>query len=427
MFLFSLIYNILIVPLLYVVFCIGAIFNKKMRVGLQQRWRWYSKLKQHAQSIPADAMLVVFHNSSVGEWEQSAPIIDEMRKIHPNLYVIATFFSPSGFKIVKNTSINYKMYLPLDSLWNVVLFFRVIKPKLWVIAKYDVWPNFLFAANRRGIPVVLASAELAADSSRHRWPMRVFNRAFYGKLSAILPVSSDYAERFSLFYPHSSNLLVTGDTRYDQIYRKAQAVQQRPKIQIFTNNTGLQFIAGSIWPADEKHLMPALLRCINEFPNLQTVLVPHEISETHILAIESQLHEFGITAERYTDFAPHGTSNARVVIINTIGILAALYSQSDIAYVGGSFSSGVHNVMEPAAFGLPILFGPRHINSHEAVMLKQRGAAFQITNQTDCELRLKQLIQDEIFRKEAGQKSISLLTSSLGATQRAVTIIETLL
>ena len=175
-------------------------------------------------------------------------------------------------------------------------------------------------------------------------------------------------------------------------------------------------IAGSTWPADEKHVLPALTRLCKEFPALQVIVVPHELQESHLIDIETAFSRQGIQTERYTNLSESQKASHRVVIFNTIGMLARLYKQTHMAYIGGSFGKGVHNVMEPAIFGQPVLFGPNHLNSHEAGVLLSIGAAFRVTNQQTLYDALLRLIQDSELRRAMGEKARNLIFKNTGAT-----------
>lgn len=414
---YTLIYVCLVIP----VFCIGALFNAKMREGLIGRITQPKRIRKFAKEN-AGQKIVFFHSASVGEWEQSIQIIKALKKTHPNLKIVASFFSPSGMNHGRKEDVDLSIYLPFDVCATNYLFFKRLKPKAWVIAKYDVWPGILMAAHWSKVPVLLCSAELAEDSARYKGLNAVINRLFYKYIQYILPVSEDYKQRFLNIFPYEDRLEVVGDARYDQIIAKAEAVMLQPDVELFENPLPITFIGGSLWPADEKHLFPALLRVFKEHDNLQLILVPHELHETHIQAIEQTFRQEGIETQRYTDFVntQSGKTACRVAIVNTIGMLAKLYKNTDIAYVGGAFSTGVHNVAEPSAFGNPVIYGPKHVNSFEAMQLKKIAGGFPISNEKECYEILSKLVDNEQFRKKAGQKNHDFLYASKGASEKIV-------
>jgi 3-deoxy-D-manno-octulosonic-acid transferase len=201
------------------------------------------------------------------------------------------------------------------------------------------------------------------------------------------------------------------------VYNKAQKVREADEVVIFKDAGGVLLIAGSIWPADEKHLMPALVNLYQKYDKLKLVLVPHELHESHIADIEGVLQNAGIESERYTSFQSKGGTKCRVAIINTIGMLARIYKQTHLAYVGGSFSTGVHNVMEPAVFGQPVVFGPEHHNSFEALELIREGCAFSGSNTNEIESLLERFLSNDTDRLATGTKAKDLIEKNIGATQ----------
>ncbi|MCK9561946.1 MAG: hypothetical protein M0R02_04405 [Bacteroidales bacterium] len=411
-FFYTILYCFIFIPLAF----IASIWSKKIRCGLQGRFRQIKKIRAFAKE-KTPAPLFLFHSSSVGEWEQSIPIIQELKKQSPDIQIVATFFSPSGMKHGKKELVDASFYLPFDIYWVALRFFKILQPTAWVISKYDVWPMFVFAAHSLKIPVILSSAELAEDSTRHKSIFATINTLFYRYLSVVFVVSHEYKERFLNIFPYPDRIIVSGDARYDHIISNAQKNELKQPIELFANPLSLTFIAGSIWPNDEKHLLPAILSIYNTFANVQFILVPHELAEDHIESIEHFFYESSIATERYTKFLTNQKSHCRIVIVDTIGMLAKLYQTTDIAYIGGAFSSGVHNVAEPAIFGNAVLFGPKHLNSHEAVQLKKIEAAFQLTNEQECISILTNLITNKELRITAGTKGKDFIYANKGATK----------
>ncbi len=411
-FFYTILYCFIFIPLVL----IASIWSKKIRCGLQGRFRQIKKIRAFAKE-KTNAPLFLFHSSSVGEWEQSIPIIQELKKQSPDIQIVATFFSPSGMKHGKKELVDASFYLPFDIYWIAIRFFKLIQPTAWIISKYDVWPMFVFAAHLLQIPVILSSAELAADSTRHKPIFATVNKLFYRYISVVFVVSDEYKERFLHIFPYPDKIIVSGDARYDHIISNAKKNELKQPIELFANPLPVTFIAGSIWPADEKHLLPAILSIYNTFSNVQFILVPHELSEDHIESIENFFYESSIATERYTRFLTNQKSHCRIVIVDTIGMLAKLYQTTDIAYIGGAFSSGVHNVAEPAIFGNAVLFGPKHLNSHEAVQLKKIEAAFQVTNEQECISILTNLITNDVFRITAGAKGKDFICENKGAAK----------
>ncbi len=391
------------------------------------RLHYFQNLEIELEDLKKKGKRVLVHCSSVGEWEQAVPLIQRIKEKHPDIAIIVTFFSPSGFNFVKShADVDLKIYLPIDSLNNARRFFRLIQPQLWIISKFDIWPSHLYVAGKMKIPVAITAATLSINSGRNKGLAGFFHRYLYRAIDYIFPISNDDRDRFLKLFPYPNRLSVTGDTRFDQVYFKGEQAKKKGNVTLFSEikRNSIILIGGSLWPADEKHLLPALGRLLRRHRNLLLIVVPHELHESHIGAIESFFNETGIETERYTNFKNGNGSSCRVVIINTVGLLARIYQQSQIAYVGGSFSSGVHNVMEPAVFSQPVLVGPRHTNSFEAMELMKIGSAFCVNNESEIEEKLEFLITHANERKAAGQQAVNLIKKNLGAADQIIHIME---
>jgi len=409
-------YNILVVPVMIVGFYTGALFNAKMREGRRARKNQFTRIEDDITNA-AGRKRILFHCTSAGEWLQAVPIIERLKSLNPKLFIIVSFFSPSGFKFARNPAeVDLKFYLPLDLKRSARRLFKLLQPDLWIISKFDVWPNHVMVASNLKIPMVITSATLSADSGRNKGISRVFNKFIYNKISHFFPISDDDKKRFQALVPGENKYTLAGDTRYDHVYNRGQKASDAGDVTLFAENKGITIIAGSTWPPDEKQVLPVLAELIQEYPDLRVIIVPHELHESHLRDIESVFSRYDIKCERYTDFSGHGTATTDVVIFNTIGLLARLYKQTHIAFIGGSFGKGTHNVMEPAVFGQPVLFGPNHLNSYEAGELLNTGAAFRVTNQYEFREKVRLLIHDSVLRKSMGEKARNLITNNIGAT-----------
>ncbi|MFO7868102.1 MAG: glycosyltransferase N-terminal domain-containing protein [Bacteroidales bacterium] len=421
-YIYSFIYCCLGIP----VFGLLSLFNSKTREGFTKRFSQEKKITSFA--LNSHKKTVLFHSSSVGEWEQSIPLIRYLKKNEPDIDIVATFFSPSAIHHAHKEDVDLALYLPFDMFWTMKKFLLRIQPAFWIISKYDIWPSCMYAAHTLDIPVFLTSAELAEDSHRHKGISAKLNKSFYTYISAIFPVSEEYKNRFLSIYPYPERLIVAGDARYEQIIEKAKQALTKPSIELFTHPKTHTIVAGSIWPNDEKHIFPAFLSIYKTHSQVQFILVPHELHESHIQSIENFFESHSIQTERYTDLRAHNTtSNCRIVIVDTIGILAQLYRNCDIAYVGGGFSTGVHNVAEPAAFGNPVLYGPKHINSHEAIQLQKINAGFAVHNTNECKEILESFIHNSQYRNKTGATAQDFLYANKGATHIIVHHIQKIL
>lgn len=414
-----LLYNIAAVVPQYMFYQVARLFNKKIARGISGRKGQKRRIRSILESIGADRVRILFHCVSVGEWEQALPLIQKLKNADKDVYIIVAFFSPSGFDYVKeNSNIDLKVYLPFDSYFRAKKFLKIVAPDLWVIVKHDVWPNHLFAANKLNIPTVLMDATLPENSRRIKGIVRHFNKSVYSLLRFMFPISEGDRDRFLLLAPYPDRMIITGDTRFDQVYLRGQTALQIPVLPLFSRKDSSTFIAGSIWPSDEKYVLPAVDELLKKYDSLNIILAPHEPEENHLLAIEESLKASDISSIRYSKITGQGTNGVRVVIIDAVGLLVKLYSQSDIVYVGGSFGPGVHNVMEPGILGKPVLFGPRHTNSFEAGELINCGGGFSVNTVRELAGKIAGFLDERETREKAGNNALRLIKQNLGATDK---------
>lgn len=417
-------YRLILVPVTRFIFYFWRFLDPKIKLGYEGRKGQFRRIEKEILGAKGRKR-IFFHASSVGEGEQALPVIERLKAADPDIYIVVSFFSSSGYDFLKrNPNIDLKIYLPIDSRKNAHRLFTLIKPDLWCISKFDVWPNHHIVAAKLGIPIVLIAATLSENSGRDKGIAGTFNKSFYKYFDHIFPISEDDSSRFLHIFPFPDRITIAGDTRFDQVISKALKVEKAGNVKIFKNEGGLIFIGGSIWPADEKHLLPALCSVMRNHPSLRAILVPHELHESHIADIENTIRQAGLESERYTDSESKGGTVKRIAIINTVGMLARIYMQTGMAYVGGSFSTGVHNVMEPAVFAQPVIFGPVNTNSFEAGELIKAGCAFAINDAAGAEAILEKLISDDSFRIDAGNKAKDLIYNNLGATEIIYTYLK---
>lgn len=418
-------YNIIGVPALRFGFFIFSRFNKKARLGYDGRAQQRKTLSDELNNVPKERKRVLIHCTSVGEYEQAVPIIELLKKQNSGLFIVVSFFSSSGYRFVKNNEhIDLKIYLPLDIYSRAHRLLEQLQPSLFIISKFDVWPNFMVASGKLSIPVAMIAATLSSNSKRDKGVSKWLNSYAFRHFDFIFPIAEEDKNRFLSIYPFPEKMKVTGDTRFDQVYKKGQKILQQEPVQLFETSDGPTMIAGSIWPADEKYLLPVLVNILNKYPTLNVILVPHELHEEHISSIEQVLNKGKVDSCRFTELSKDAKSKSRVVIVNTIGMLAKLYVNTDLAYVGGSFSTGVHNVMEPAVFGQPVIFGPVYVNSFEAMELQKIESGFSIQNEKELEELIDVFISDEGRRIAAGKKAKDLIEQNIGATDKIFEILN---
>lgn len=417
-------YNVIVIPLLWLLLHLGALANRKIRRGIRGRRRLLEHLEQDVQKLTKPRR-IWFHSSSMGEFEQAKPIIAALSRKHDDLDIVVTFFSPSGYE----HSRSYKLatlitYLPFDTRSNARRFLELIAPSVAIMVRYDIWPNHVWELRKRNIPTFIANATLRKDSSRHYPILRSFHRHVYENLTSILTVSQSDVEAFEKFGLTQPQLHVIGETRYDQVWQRSEEARSKHLIPQEILKRKRVLVVGSSWNEDEEVVLPAFRRVAQHDSHALMVLVPHEPTVENLERLELLL-DYSLRAIRFSELNDYSDEN--VILVDSIGILTSLYQYADVAYVGGSFRQGIHNVLEPAVYGIPVLYGPKHHNSQEALELARRGGSFVVTTQDECYAQLRKLLNDTKFRAKAGSESLRLVKENMGATERFLDYLEKVL
>ncbi len=414
-------YNLVIVPLLWTVFRVLSLRDEKARLAFSRRKNLFAELEEKCNKLPTDKKRVLVHASSVGEYLQARPLILALKENFPGIAVILSFLSASlEGQLPRNPAADMETYLTFDTPDAVRRFLDLVKPDLIVFSTYDVWPNFLWQASDRRIPKALVNASLAKSSGRFRPGVRWFFGSIYSQLERIGAISENDAERYRLLGIPAGKIEVTGNCRFDQTIERARNVSEDDPLLAHLPKGGPVIIAGSTWPDDEAELLPAFFKLASGFPDLNIIIAPHEPEEHRLSDMEKRLAADGIACRRLSVPGEAGRDDARAILVDGVGYLFKLYKVGSIAFIGGSFGRAVHNVMEPAAFGLPVFFGPRHENSQEALLMKERGGAFAVSGREELEKRMHALISDERARSLAGEKARGTVEDNLGATGRTL-------
>jgi 3-deoxy-D-manno-octulosonic-acid transferase len=419
-----LIYNILVVPAFWLLLQIASLFNPKIRRGIRGRKGLLDRIEGEVQRLKRPRRFW-FHSSSMGEFEQAKPIIAELRKRYDDIDIIVSFFSPSGYE----PSRTYKQadlitYLPYDSVANARRFLDLIRPTIAILVRYDTWPNHVWELSRRGIPIVIANATLRKRSTRHYPLLRSFHRNIYDHISSILTVSRSDVEAFQAFGLQKPEIHAIGETRYDQVWQRSLEARTKHLVPAHILKKKKVFVVGSSWEEDEEVVVPAFRRIAQHDSNALMILVPHEPTLPTLERLELAFNG-SLRSIRFSDLNDY--SNENVILVDSIGILTALYQYAEVTYVGGSFRQGIHNVLEPAVYGVPVLYGPKHENSQEAVALARRGGGIVVTHPDQCYQELRRLLNDKKARVQAGAESQRLVKENIGATQRFIEYLETAL
>ena len=389
-----------------------AIFFSKVRKGLFPRYKTIRRLRHWIESTKPDKVRVLFHTASLGEFEHIRPVLQSLKEKYQTVNIV-TFFSPSGYNNVANSQgLDFHMYLPFDYSYNWNKIYKLIKPSIIIIAKHDVWPGQVWNAHRLNIPIYLINASLSAKSSRTRWGVKSFLKHVYRDFTTICAISDKDKERFSIHYPRCLVEMV-GDTKYDQVVLRKKAAQEHNLLPVEWTNRHWIFMAGSIWPEDEEHLLPAFEKILSENPSVRLVLVPHQPEPKAINRLEEYFKKWGTQLFSHRE----KLKDERVLIVDLVGFLAGLYHHAHAAYVGGSFQQGIHNVMEPAIFGIPVYYGPVHENSYEAIQLANHNGGTVVHDTEDIYRGIDTVLKNENIRKELGDKAEKFATRNIGATE----------
>ncbi len=394
--------------LYFLLIILVAPFNIKARRWLRGRRGIWRKIRLRIK--PGDKVVWV-HCASLGEFEQGRPIIEEIRKTMPEKKILLTFFSPSGYELRKNyEGADCVTYMPLDTRLNAWLFMNLVKPEMAFFIKYDYWYYFLRTLKKKKIPAYLVSAKFRRDQVFFKW-----YGSWYRKVLGffrILYVQNEESRRL-LNVIGIKNVEVTGDTRFDRVYAISQRSVEYPWMETFAVGKKV-IVAGSTWEKDENILIEYIN---NSGPDIRFILAPHEINERKLIRIIELIDHPTV---RFTDNDKSSYRNAKVLIVDTIGHLSSLYRYGKIAYIGGGFGKGIHNILEAATYGLPVVFGPKYQKFLEAVEMIERKAAFSVNNYNDLKLTLDQLTGDEDLLISRSGLAKTYIESKLGATRTII-------
>lgn len=391
---------------------VAALFNAKARLWVNGRKDWQNQL--HQKIANNSAPVIWFHCASLGEFEQGRPIIEQLKKDHPEYFILLTFFSPSGYEVRKNyPGADYIAYLPLDTKTNVRAFLRLAKPSLVVFVKYEFWLNYLSELRENQIPHLLVAAIFRPNQIFFKPWGTIFRDALKGYAKVF--VQEEESQR--LLHAIGIESKIAGDPRFDRVIEISKQSKEIPIVEAFSESKSSLLVAGSTWPDDEERLLPLLAPYLqNEW---KLLIAPHELGENHFKSIEQRLIQFGISANhivRYSSTSTAEAVNARVLIIDNMGMLSSLYRYGQLAYIGGGFGKSIHNTLEAAVYGIPVVFGPAHTKFHEAQGLLKCGGAYAATDTADLRRKLIILINDDDKRKHAGQKAGDFVQANKGAT-----------
>lgn len=426
-----------------------SLFNEKVR----KMWRGEREaVRILREKVDPEAKYVWFHAASLGEFEQGRPLMEQLRREHPEYKILLTFFSPSGYEVRKNyEGADIITYLPVDTVTNARRFLRTIRPVMAFFIKYEFWYNYLHILRHRGVPVYSVSSIFRPGQIFFRWYGRQYAHVL--KCFTRFYVQNE-TSRSLLAQIGITDVQVVGDTRFDRVLQIKEAARQLPIVDAFLGSsaeagaasaTPKCFVAGSSWQPDEDIFIPFF----NAHPDWKVIIAPHVIGEDHLRQILSKIEG---KAVRYTEAAKAAETSgaatsaggaatgaggaatgagsaapdayrplvqdARVLIIDCFGLLSSIYRYADVTYVGGGFGVGIHNLLEAAVWDVPVIFGPNNQRFQEAQGLKACGGGLEISNSSDFEGVMQRLMTDESALAEAGRQAGAFVDSMTGATRK---------
>jgi 3-deoxy-D-manno-octulosonic-acid transferase len=414
-------YSFVAIPLLWMVIRILGLFHAKVRRGIAGRKGLFDNLQQQVSRLGAGRR-VWLHSSSMGEFEQAKPIIASLKQRMPGVKVVVTFFSPSGYENSKKYQLaDVISYLPFDTRRDAQKFLDIVQPDVAVMVRYDIWPNHIWELRRRGIPTLIANATMRRQTERRIPVVSNFHKHVYDAIDVILTVSKADADTFRLFGLTRPLVEVIGDTRFDQVKIRSLEARKHSIIPVPVLQGRKVFVVGSSWPEDEEVILPVFTDLGRIIPDILMIIVPHEPTLRHLEDLEAQL-QGQASSIRFS--ALNEYHDEQIIIVDSIGILLTLYSYAHVAFIGGSFKQNVHNVLEAAVYGIPVLFGPKHRNSQEPLMLVDKGGGFIVNDTRELEQTLRNLLEDETARRTAGGRAARFVEAHVGATDRVLAHLE---
>lgn len=396
---------------------IASLFNEKVR----KMWRGERQaIKILKEKVDPTAQYVWFHAASLGEFEQGRPLMEHLRQEHPEYKILLTFFSPSGYEVRKDyKGADIVCYLPLDTIRNSRRFLRAVRPVMAFLIKYEFWYNYFHILQHRGVPVYSVSCIFRPNQIFFRWYGKQYARVLH------------CVTKFFVQNEESQQLLqgigidrseVVGDTRFDRVLQIRDAAKHLPIVEAFRygsvggNSEGTPiktFVAGSSWGPDED----IFIRYFNERHDWRLIIAPHVINEEHLQQILSKLQRKTV---RYTQTTPEEAAQAECLIIDCFGLLSSIYNYGDVAYVGGGFGVGIHNVLEAAVWHMPVFFGPNNKHFQEAQWLLQSKGGIEIMSFDDFKIQMDRFIAAPGLIRERGNAAAKVVEEHTGATMRVM-------
>lgn len=390
---------------------VASIFSKKVK----KMWKGERQTLDILKSkVNPNHQYIWFHAASLGEFEQGRPLIERIRADYPEYKILLTFFSPSGYEVRKNYEhADIVCYLPIDTIRNARRFLRTVRPCMAFFIKYEFWYNYLHILKHRNVPVYSVSSIFREHQIFFRW----YGKSYAGVLRCFTHFFVQNEKSKHLLHTIGIDTVdVVGDTRFDRVLQIKEKAQQLPIVEAFKADKKV-FVAGSSWAPDEDIFIPFM----NECKDWKMIIAPHVISEEHLKRIEEKCK--GKTV-RYTATTPEEAAQAQCLLIDCFGLLSSVYHYGEVAYVGGGFGVGIHNVLEAVVWKMPVLFGPNHQRFQEAQELIKAKGGFEITDSSSFARKMQQFMTQQEYLRLSGEAAGSYVESKAGATHKILKQID---
>ena len=415
------IYNVIIYPLLFIIILISSTINKKFRKSLSGKFQSKKRLKYYINSIPSNSIIYWFHASSLGEFYQIRPVFEKLKKKKSDARCLVSFTSPSGYEKAESAFMDIKIYLPMDFPWTVFMALKLVKPKKIIFSSYDIWPNFVWIANKLGYDVNITAYRTRYKIGGFSTLVRKLYESVFQSISSVYTISGKDKKilQAMLFQVVCPKVSVFGNPRYDMVSQKAAEIENKDNSKILDRDNCI--IIGSSHKSDDDIIIPPIVKLLDRHHDLRVLYVPHEPRLSELRRIEKAFRLNGHPVRIVNQNTSLEILKERVMVIAVVGVLFELYWDARLAYVGGGYSpTGIHNVMEPAAAKLPVFFGPNYYNSDEAEQLLATGGGFCVRNKDDFYDAVSRLLNDEQNLKIASLASSDIIYKNIGATEKIV-------
>ena len=404
------IYNLVIYIYLFGV-KLAALFSSKPAKMVKGHREVFDILRD---KIDRNARYIWFHAASLGEFEQGRPLIERIRKEHPEYRILQTFFSPSGYEVRKNyQGADIVCYLPFDTPRNVRRFIEMVNPCMVFFIKYEFWQNYLNTLYKKGIPVYSVSSIFRPNQIFFRWYGKDYRKVL--KTFSHLFVQNEVSEKL-LASIGVTDVTIVGDTRFDRVLDICTVAKDLPLVKAFKGNSKT-FVAGSSWGRDED----IFIRYFNEHPEMKLVIAPHVVSDSHLKEIMEKVKR---PCVRYTEATEENVSKADCLIIDCYGLLSSIYRYGEISYIGGGFGVGIHNVLEAAVYGIPVIFGPNNKKFREAQHLLEKKGGFEINDYEEFKRLMDRFLTDNSYLQQAGNAARDYVKNNSGALEKIMKAIR---